>query len=342
MGKTLSTTPDITGPADAACSVRRVSLEDLDTIWKDSDNGLDWRCLFTLPPWLTSWWSIFGNGKEPHVVLAQDRNGLLGLAPLKIRGPKATIIGSPDVCDYLDLIAVPRRRSDFVRAFFEYLAKDGIKQLSLSGVREGAVVWTDVIQYARTRGWQIKWEKEDVAFAIQLPRTWEAFLYQLNGKQRHELRRKLRRLHEAGEVGFRLVYSAAEVSDTFDRFIELFRASRVDKAAFMTKQMAGFFRSLASAFSKHQILKLGILELSAKPVSMVMCFDYRSTRYLYNSGYDPRFRALGVGLMAKILSIRDAVEKGLIRYDFLKGAEDYKQRLGGESTQLYRCTIHVA
>ena len=74
---------------------------------------------------------------------------------------------------------------------------------------------------------------------------------------------------------------------------------------------------------------------------MVMCFDYRSTRYLYNSGYDPRYRQLSVGLVSKILSIRDAVEQGLSRFDFLKGAEIYKQRLGGMAQDIYRCSVHL-
>jgi CelD/BcsL family acetyltransferase involved in cellulose biosynthesis len=66
-----------------------------------------------------------------------------------------------------------------------------------------------------------------------------------------------------------------------------------------------------------------------------------STRHLYNSGFDPRFRSLSVGLMCKVLSLKDAIEKGCKNYDFLKGAETYKYRLGGREVPLYNCRIRL-
>jgi CelD/BcsL family acetyltransferase involved in cellulose biosynthesis len=48
-----------------------------------------------------------------------------------------------------------------------------------------------------------------------------------------------------------------------------------------------------------------------------------------------------VGLACKLLSIRDAVERGLTTYDFLKGNETYKRRLGGEPVALVRCRIEL-
>jgi CelD/BcsL family acetyltransferase involved in cellulose biosynthesis len=167
-------------------------------------------------------------------------------------------------------------------------------------------------------------------------------MIRLKGKQRHELRRKMRRLNEAGTVRFRLVAGEEEVSAFIEPFIDMFRRSRVDKQAFMTTPMAGFFRSLALAFVKHDIFKLGVLDFDAKPVAMVLCFDYRSTRYLYNSAYEPRYRKLNVGLMSKVLSIRDALEKGYACYDLLKGAEAYKRRLGAAPRAIYRIAIGMS
>jgi CelD/BcsL family acetyltransferase involved in cellulose biosynthesis len=332
---------DTTKPARTPGNIRRVSLEDLEVIWQDAGHRLDWRCLFTLPPWLTSWWSSFGDGDEPLVVMMDDAGEPIGVVPLKKRGSTAALMGSPDVCDYLDIITVPGHRRQVTRLLFEYLGKVNIKRLVLNGVREEAAIWTSVMPYARETGWEVSCEKEAVTFEMDLPETWEAFLSRLDGKQRHELRRKLRRLHEAGAVQFRMTDTSHGTGGELDHFLDLFKASRTDKQAFMTTQMAGFFKSLAAAFSDHGLLRLGVLELSGSAVAQVMCFDYHSTRYLYNSGYDPRFRRLSVGLISKILSIRDAVEKGLSRYDFLKGAEVYKKRLGGGPKDIYRCTVHL-
>jgi CelD/BcsL family acetyltransferase involved in cellulose biosynthesis len=76
-------------------------------------------------------------------------------------------------------------------------------------------------------------------------------------------------------------------------------------------------------------------------VAAVLCFDNGSTVYLYNSGYDLRFSALSVGLLSKVLSIKDSIERGRRKYDFLKGDEKYKQYLGGRPLPLFSYRIQL-
>jgi hypothetical protein len=63
--------------------------------------------------------------------------------------------------------------------------------------------------------------------------------------------------------------------------------------------------------------------------------------YLYNNGYDGRFSSLSVGLLSKVISIKESIQIGKKKYDFLKGAEEYKHRLGGKPVPLYRCQIKL-
>jgi CelD/BcsL family acetyltransferase involved in cellulose biosynthesis len=88
-----------------------------------------------------------------------------------------------------------------------------------------------------------------------------------------------------------------------------------------------------------RIVKLSFLEIDGNPVAGVMCFDYQSTVYLYNNGYDGRYRSLSVGLLSKLLSIKESIQSGKKTYDLLKGSEPYKHRLGGKPIPLYRCDI---
>jgi len=99
---------------------------------------------------------------------------------------------------------------------------------------------------------------------------------------------------------------------------------------------------LAEALEEARILKLFLLNLDESAVSATMCFDYRSTMYLYNNGYDNDFSSLSVGLLGKVLSIKESIQSGKKTYDFLKGAEVYKRRLGGQPIQLYRCLIELS
>jgi CelD/BcsL family acetyltransferase involved in cellulose biosynthesis len=177
---------------------------------------------------------------------------------------------------------------------------------------------------------------------MALPSSWEAFLKRLTGKQRHEIRRKLRRLDAAGQVKYRIIEDVDAVRTEIDIFIELFRSNRSDKAAFMTPQMAAYFRSLAASMAAHQMLKLAFLELDGQPAAAVLCFDSGSTVYLYNSGYDMRFSSLSVGLLSKVLSIKESIQRGRRKYDFLKGDEKYKRYLGGRPVPLFSYRIHLS
>ena len=103
--------------------------------------------------------------------------------------------------------------------------------------------------------------------------------------------------------------------------------------------MESFFRSIAHAMAEQKLLRLNILELDKKPVAATMCFDYRDTVYLYNSGYEPDYSWLSVGVISKALCIKDSIERGRKRFDFLKGAEAYKYQLGGQELPLFKCSL---
>jgi CelD/BcsL family acetyltransferase involved in cellulose biosynthesis len=105
--------------------------------------------------------------------------------------------------------------------------------------------------------------------------------------------------------------------------------------------MASFFRALAMAMVDAKILKLYMLELNGAPVATAFCFDFNGTLHLYNSGFDPRYRELSVGLLCNVLSLKNGIERGRKKYDFLKGAETYKYRLGGGEVPLVSCRIDL-
>jgi len=105
--------------------------------------------------------------------------------------------------------------------------------------------------------------------------------------------------------------------------------------------MESFFRSVADTMAKAGLLRLGILDLDALPTAMTMCFDYNDCIYLYNSGYNPQYNSLSVGLLCKVLCIKESIQEGKKRFDFLKGDETYKHHLGGKEAPLYRCQITI-
>jgi len=290
-----------------------------------------------LPRWLKVWWQEFGGGSKLYLFEVKQDKNIIGIAPLMVNESEASFIGNSDVCDYMDFIVTPGKELPFFTALLDKLKKDGIKELALESLRHDSTVLTSLVNLAKTEGYQVTLTQENVSLDLDLPSTWDEYMKILSPKQRRETGRRFRRLDEEGDINYRIIESAEP--EVLDIFFKLMRVSRKDKAAFMTPQMESFFRALAQTMAKARILRLGVLKISTKPVAAVMCFDYNDKVYLYNSGYDPEYGYLSAGLLSKLLSIKDSIERGRKAYDFLKGPEEYKYRLRGREIPIYSCRI---
>jgi CelD/BcsL family acetyltransferase involved in cellulose biosynthesis len=316
------------------------SFDSIYSDWKKLQANSLASSIFSSPVWSKIWWQQFGSGCELHLGAVRQQGKTIGIAPLVVKGNVASFIGSSDVCDYLDFVAEPGNEESFFRELLDNLKAEGIIRLDLAPLRPDSTVLTSLVKVAPSQSWQVSCSQEDVSVELDLPATWEDYLQLLSGKQRHELKRKLRRLDEEGELNYRHSTDASRYD--VDIFLQLFRDSRQDKAAFLTPQMESFFRATANAMAEQEVLRLNILELDKKPVAATMCFDYKDTVCLYNSGYEPDYGWLSMGVISKALCIKDSIERNKKLFDFLKGGEAYKYHLGGHKLPIYKCSLSYA
>lgn len=319
-----------------------VVVESFDTIDAYVDHPGDIKegqHVFLLPRWIKAWRQAFKPDDELCVCSIRRNEELIGIAPLSISGATASFVGDPEVCDYFDFALKPGHEEQFYRALLDDLSGRGVTELLLRCLRPESTVLSHLVKAAEDRNGECSLEPDGVSLEMDLPGGWSEYLNMLDAKQRHEVRRKFRRLYEESEVDFVALKDPIEIAEQLDTFLKLFRESRSDKAAFMNPQMELFFRSTIRAMSEEGILRLFLLKLDGSTVAAALCFDYQDTVYLYNSGYDPRYSSLSVGLLCKILSIRHSIKLGRKKYDFLKGAEAYKFQLGGKEVQLSQCRI---
>ena len=315
------------------------NLTRMKTYRDDSRQDLAWSSVFVLPDWLEVWWQVFGSEAELLIRTVRSGEKVIGIAPLMVKKGVAYLIGDTDVCDYHDFIITPGLEAEFYNLILDDLKKNGISRLDLKHLRPEATALTCLKGIAEQRRYPVVNTRDDLSLEIVLPSLWDEYLETLSSKQRHEVRRKLRRLFDKGEVEYRFLNHKAALSETMDHFFRMFVESRPDKAAFLTEKMKSFFGLLAETMARTGLLKLGTLLLDEQPLAEIMCFDYQRCIYLYNSGYDPNYTSLSAGLICKILAIKAGIEQGYTRFDFLKGAETYKYQLGGKEVPLFRCQI---
>ncbi|HWO72602.1 MAG TPA: GNAT family N-acetyltransferase [Dehalococcoidia bacterium] len=295
--------------------------------------------VFLHPAWLRTWLSEFGLNCEP--IFLSARNGdLLGVAPLMRTDDSLTFIGDASICDFMDVLVDPANADAAYAALWDRLCAEGWSEVELWGLMASSPTRKRFAAMARDRGYRVEEELEAVSPRVLLPATWEAYLASLSKKDRHELRRKIRRVFESGAaVDFDVLTSQDDVVAAMGDFLDLHTRSRQDKTEFMTAEMAAFFRRMASALAAEGLVRLFMLRINRRPAASVLCFDAGNCLYMYNSGYDPEFAGLSVGLVSKALCLRWAIENGLSCVDFLRGNEAYKYDLGARDQEIYRLRL---
>ncbi len=322
--------------------IHEISLRQLEKIWPD--HGQLWQGAgpFVTPAWLQAW-SHCLKGLDDLVLLQVESDlEILGIAPLRVNNGTARLIGSEDVCDYLDFLVTPGHADSFYRGILGYLGSNGVAELILQPVLPSSSVLEHLVPYARSNGCSVEITPNNVCLNMALPTGWQAYLAGLNKKQRHEVRRKFRRFSEAGEISTRNITEPVETLAAMETFFYLFRLSRTDKNNFMVPRRQHFFQVLATNLAKSGMLDLLEISIDAEPAAMVFCFDYGSTTFLYNNGFNPAHRSISPGIVSKVMAIRRSIEEGKEYFNFLNGAERYKYQLGGSEESLFTCRISLA
>ncbi len=302
---------------------------------------MDWHCLFVLPFWLQTVKRHLAASAVPHIVTVGDGPKPIGVVPLEIENDTARFIGPHSVCDYQDLIAAPGRQAEVMQAVLDHLRSQGVTRLDLRTLRPDALALEALERLAGQGRCELTLVEDEATYETDLPADWEGYLLHLSGKQRHEVRRKIRRLENHGPYCYRLASPDGDLSPATEAFLRLFRANRRDKRQFMQGPMEDYFRDLIRRLAEQRMLRLYFLEVDDKPVASVLCFDFNGTRYLYNSGYDDAYDELSVGVLSKVFCIRAGIESGCRKFDFLKGEETYKRRIGGSRIDLFRAMIQI-
>jgi CelD/BcsL family acetyltransferase involved in cellulose biosynthesis len=298
--------------------------------------------LFMTREWQCVWWQYLGTGTLRIITFREADGTLIGIAPLfEETGADGqrnlSLVGCVDVSDYLDLIVKQGYEERVYSAFLDALTSADFPAwdwVHLCTLPVASPTLTQLKALADARGLKSQSGLHDVAPIIDLPETWDAFLETLDKKQRHEVRRKLRRVEEA-QMRWYTIDSAKELDAAVADFVELHRKSRPDKNLFMDARMQGFFAEAAKQLFPHGWLQLSFLEIEGARAAAIWNFIYNNDVLVYNSGYDPvKYGNYSPGIVLFARSIQDAIAAKHRRYDFLRGNEEYKYRFGAHDTQV--------
>lgn len=300
--------------------------------------------------YLMAWWQTLGGGEwqkaDLNVIIATDDDQIIGAAPLFLSNEKGGdsrlwFIGSVEVSDYLDILVRPSDIERFCDGLLSYLMTNQpeIKTLDLCNILSDSPTLQAFESVSEPKGWQIQQEVLQHSPYITLPENFEEYLGSIDKKQRHEIRRKMRRLENAG-VNYRwyITKEPDKLSGDIDSFLELM-AYEEHKAKFLTPLMREHMHNVAQCAFQAECLQLFFLEIEGKKIAGSLSFDYLGRLWLYNSGINPAYSEYSPGWVMLAELIRQACENHYSELDFMRGDEEYKYRLGAHDRFVKRLLI---
>ena len=337
MLTTSSPTPPLAQPDRATRRVEarpvttRAALEQLVPAWEQLWT-LSQASPFQSPAWLVPWWTHVGQGTLASVAFhAADTGTLVGMAPLYIHTRSAT--GARHLfplgiatTDRLDILALP----GWTRAVAQALVAHCVASRDAWDVVEAPQLPDDAHLLAAEwpRHWQCELAASDPNPVLPLP---AAIPRAMAGNLAYCRRRAAR----AGEVAYELA-DAASLPDwlaVLERLHARRWALRDQPGVLRDEGVRAWHHEAAPRLLHAGLLRLLGLRIAGRPVAALYVLadapgvPRRHWSY-YIGGFDPEAAALSPGTLLVGHAIEQAQAEGAQVFDFLRGAEPYKQRWG--------------
>lgn len=285
--------------------------------------------------WLQAAWTRVTPQRRPLVLVARTGGGeLVGVLPLSIERQAglarvARFLGDLTVgSDYLDALVAPELAEPVRRALWSEtlrLAGDAFDVLELHELLQGSDTERLVRDFAATRALEL-----EALPGYRCPHiaVRQSFAEYLKGVSRADnLKRKRKQLEKLPGFAIDVASEPEQVLPALETFFELHRkrwAGDGGSQGITGERVEHFHREVVRRFARKGQVRLYTLRVEGRAIASVYMLGRGSTRYFYQSGYDPAFAKQSPGLVLLARTIEDAFAEGAREYDFLHGSEPYK------------------
>ncbi len=324
-------------------------------------NAAEWERLLAANPTATAfsdravhaaWWSAHSDTAQDVSLAARDAasNELLGYLPLMKRPDGVIYSGATFHIDYATVLLAPlpsgeTSGTDDVAAALAGALISTNAPLNLLRLRNEDAAHTRMIS-AITRAAEST--NRTATFGVEEPApfidlvgltTFDEHLERLDKKERHEIRRKLRRAEAAGVQ----ISASNDLSTDLPEFVRLHRARWGESGLFTATDKGAseerFMREIFSTAPAGMItLLLARNDEFGTFAAGLFLRDANALRY-WNAGGDIAARALSPGVLLFAHGLTMAISEKLPRLDFLRGNEAYKYECGAVDAQVMQLQV---
>jgi CelD/BcsL family acetyltransferase involved in cellulose biosynthesis len=322
--------------------------------WNDLASNSIADTPFSRYEYQAAWWEHRGGGEwtdaQLVLVTAREDERLIGIAPLFLAdydGQSALmLVGSIEISDYLDLIVRMDDHARFVSGLLDFLLDmragetrpDSWSGLDWYNLPDSSPTLAALKAESDRRGWSHFEEMYRPTPRIALNGSFDEYLSRVDKKQRHEIRRKMRRAEESGRGVRWFISDMNDAEAEIDAFLSLMEHDE-GKAEFLRDAMRGQMRAVIRAAHENGWLWLAFLEADGERIAACLNFDYGNKLWGYNAGVNRDFMELSPGWVLLGYVLQWACENNRSEFDFMRGDEEYKYRFGAVNKYVMRVKL---
>ena len=329
-------------------------FENLESGWNDLLEKSGSPSIFLTWEWMFTWWSYYSRQRKLFLVLFREGKNLVGIAPLLqeeegkrgIKVQTLRFLGSdgPACSEFLDLIIAPgyeikihQRMAGFLQEYRFAWDRVILNPVSADGSH------VHHLHRLASRAYLAESEKSLMCPYVKLPADWNQFLASLSPNFRQQIRACVRKLESRKDIRY-----VADAQNRYpipllvDTLGELNRQRMEQKGIDSTLKDSSFRRFLSDALERFQSrgwLGCSLLQKEQQILAVIFTFRYAKKIWYYQAGFLPEYASFRPGTLLFARTIQEAIEKGFLEYDFLRGEEQYKYRWG--STNRPAVTFHL-
>ncbi len=281
--------------------------------------------------WLTTWWDAFAADATMHLVVVHRAGRLVAIAPFlyrteRVAGHSRRVLGlwSNDNTDRTGLL-VDVDAPIAVRAIVDHIVERAPSWdvAELVPLERSVPTTSALLDLLHQRGLTHGVTDNLQSPHLEMPGGWDDLVDTLGASFRKSLRRKTRAGDLAGRLSFEIIRDPSGIDTAFDIARDSWQYENGTSIA-STDALRSFYSGLARVAHDRGWLQFAFMRLDDEPVAFEFNLVYHGTAYNLKLGYRKSHAGLSPGILLKQHVLRELIDAGIRRYDFLGGDEPYK------------------
>jgi CelD/BcsL family acetyltransferase involved in cellulose biosynthesis len=316
------------------------TLEEWGALARTSPSGI-----FATPEWHKAVQEGFGDRGQAVVATIRDEGRLMGVAPFRMSSRylfrETSLLGMGEggygLADYAGMLAAPGRERHVAEAVMVWLRDRGTWDvLDLQQLPEGPL--TDaLVDAVGPAGLPSLLQRQNICHVVHLPTTWAEYRARLSVGSREWLEKRPRKVERDLGAQVELV----QPDQMIEEYTNL-RRLQAQRFGEFTHESERRLTKVITAWlpmaQERGWVRMFRLRSRSRTIGGFLGYEYEGAFYAHSIAFEPQLErtrySLGACLFA--FALRWSIDRGLKRFDMMRGDHRYKERLGGEQRFNFR------